>query len=148
MSGEAQGQLLLLQRQALPVCAWQTGSAGTGVARKVACRPCPCPAPALPLPLPQGRCWAGPASPGPLPLCDAPVSSDHGRLDVDGVVPHASQLQCFIQRPNHIQCIMSLCEGHSLRISGGHGAIWASSTRVCQPEPGSLGRGAGYSNIT
>lgn len=85
---------------------------------------------------------------GLLPLGDAPVCPDHGRLDVNGVVPHASQLQCFIQRPNHIEGVMSLYEGHSLHTSERHSAIWTPSTHLCQPESGSLDQEAHYSNIT
>lgn len=53
--------------------------------------------------------WSRPP-PGLLPLSDAPVCSDDRGLDVDGVVPHASELQSLIQRPNDIQCIMPPCE--------------------------------------
>ena len=52
-------------------------------------------------------------SPGPSPFSDAPVRTDHGRLDVDGVVAHAPQLQCLVQRPHHVQRVMSLCRWHS-----------------------------------
>lgn len=34
---------------------------------------------------------------------------DNGGLDVDGVVPHSPQLHGLIQRPHHVQGIVSLC---------------------------------------
>ena len=59
------------------------------------------------------RARAASWSPGPSPFGDAPVRTDHGCLDVDGVVAHAPQLQRLVQRSHHIQRVMSLCRWHS-----------------------------------
>ena len=45
---------------------------------------------------------------GLSPLGDALVRSDDGRLDVDGVVPHAPQLQGFVQGAHYIKRIVPL----------------------------------------
>lgn len=44
-----------------------------------------------------------------LPFCNALMCPDYRGLYVDGVVPHSSELQCFIQRAHHIQGIVPLC---------------------------------------
>lgn len=44
-----------------------------------------------------------------LPFCNALMCSNYRGLYINGVVPHSSELQCFIQRAYYIQGIMSLC---------------------------------------
>lgn len=60
----------------------------------------------------QGGTWLS-------PLGDAPVGSNHRCLDVYGVVAHASQLQRLVQRSDHVQRIVPLCE-HGANTSEGH----------------------------
>lgn len=70
---------------------------------------------------PRRQVAAAPARPA-SPLSDAPVSADHRRLDVDGVVAHAPQLQRLVQRPHHVQRVVSLCGRHGAPTSARHGA--------------------------
>lgn len=44
-----------------------------------------------------------------VPLHDALVRADDGGLDVDGMVPHPSQLHGLLQSSHHEQSVVSLC---------------------------------------
>ena len=68
---------------------------------------------------------------GASPFCDALVRPNDGGLDVDGVIPHPSQLHGLVQRPHHIQGVVPLCGHVHINVTGASNPWGGSPLIVC-----------------